>query len=495
MSLGVDYDTRLIIPRSHLYKDAVKLGTLTPLNVSATPNIFTPETHEENINNWLVHKKIPYAVELLSSAAIIDDFDNQTVLEAADFILSKESEISPIVYQLANSVKSERFPSEGSTIIGQHWSDFVKIQTDIAELKRRVREYPGNAIAWSDLALLYASINQTDKSLSAIKAALSLSTENRFILRNTSRLLLHFGNPDAALYYLRKGQVTKCDPSLIAAEIAFSNLCETPSERIKVGRELLKSGHHSEFQLSELAGNIGTLEYVNGGGKRGKKYINFSLHCPNENTIAQAHWLSSEFGNNFLDNFTYAPASYEANAIKQMKAKNYKEVVNSCNDWLGYQPLSSMPAIRGSYVAITALNEYKIGIELCEKALIASPNNPVLRNNLACSLALNGDIEQASKTIESIKGNHSSEDELLTVQATQGLIEYKKLNFDKARELYGIAVEGFVKLKDRKSLAVAFNYWGREEKLVDSQFSAELIKKSKELAKVEGMHELLPQDD
>ena len=154
------------------------------------------------------------------------------------------------------------------------------------DVRRKLNAYPRNPILWTNLARLYTSLGVQDKATRAMRVALSLAPENRFILRAASRLCLHQGEPEEAHQILLRAPNLTADPWLLAAEIATASARGKTSRLVKTGRNLLESPRHSPFDLSELASALGTLEIMEGNRRAAHRLITVSLGKPTENSIA-----------------------------------------------------------------------------------------------------------------------------------------------------------------------------------------------------------------
>ena len=112
--------------------------------------------------------------------------------------------------------------------------------------------------------------------------------------------------------------------------------------------------------------------------------------------------------------------------------------------WLGDQGFSRRPAGLGSFVAAVAMEDHPEAIQILRRGLISNPNDPLLLNNLAYSLACMGKTDQAEQYLHkiTIEGDDPGGESLsITKTATAGLIEYRKGNFDHGRALYRKAYE------------------------------------------------------
>ena len=145
-------------------------------------------------------------------------------------------------------------------------------------------------------AVFYTIIGQEEKAKRAIKNALFLAPENRFVLRSMARFFVHLGEEGIAFAHdtIKRSQITKHDPWIIATEISLATLRQRSSTLAKSGLQLVESGLFHPFNISELASSLATLELKNGKIKNSKKLFINSLTSPNDNSLAQAEWASQE---------------------------------------------------------------------------------------------------------------------------------------------------------------------------------------------------------
>ena len=285
-------ENRRLIPRWHTFKMAKAFRGLMATR-PLTPSIkLAKERHDKKLNDWKIFEAVPFAVEYLASSYALNEFSSSHAIRAAQFLLKRSDCVSSFVIELAQSFMNlaNALPEKNDT--SGHLSKKEDFNKGISLMKKEVRSYPRDHIRWIDLAFFYSAIGQNHKSEKCTEIALALNSENRFVLRSSSRFFLHIDKPEKALYFLRKSANAKTDPWLIACEISISDSFRIKPQHIKRGKQALESPDLSPFSKSELAGTIGTLEIFNGALKKGKKLFKSALIDPTENTIAQAVWLS-----------------------------------------------------------------------------------------------------------------------------------------------------------------------------------------------------------
>jgi thioredoxin-like negative regulator of GroEL len=489
MSMLADYKNRVILPRVHQYNLAHALC------VNGHPGGYRKRTNEDDITHlkkeaeFLLNNNLGMAIEVISSATA-HNIRNDVVKAAAEVVMYSTSgtniqkELAAFIIQPSDAINFE------SSMASQN---SLTINSKLSALKVRVRKYPHSAISWVELAILYTILNQQEKATQALKVSLSLNNQNRYILRTAASLFVHLGDADKALYFLRNKPITKFDPMIISAEIAVSEIAGFNSKRIKEGRELIESKRFDLSQMTELCGNISTLEFQSGNSRKGQKLMRLALEKPNENSLAQSRWLEKELYKSFNTQNIALEADFEAESSKQLFLRNYRESLDQSKHWQRYQPLSSAAAKRGSYIAMVALGDLDESERICEIALKISPNQSTLRNNLAVCKAVKGQVSEAKELVNGIKYNDDKNDPNVLI-ATKGLIEYRSGNCFDGNLLYQRAINGFSKGKNVKGEALATYFWSIEESKIDSVKGLRLRKTALELAKKIQIHEILELD-
>jgi tetratricopeptide (TPR) repeat protein len=324
-----------------------------------------------------------------------------------------------------------------------------------------------------------------------MNVAISLSKDNRFILRAAARCFMHVKEPDKALFYLHKTSLSQHDPWLLATEISVGEALQKRSRNIKRGVQLLSGQYFSPRALSELAGAIGTIEFKSGALKASRKLFKQSLVDPTENTAAQAEWISGRIGTEFVIERDKIPALYEANSRHYMKLGDHKKSYEQAVIWFEFQPFSSRPACFGSYVASMCLHDHQKALDIIEMAPPSSFGSITLQNNHAFALASLDRTTEALHVLQQIDLENLPEEDKYTLLATYGTICFRSEKLADGRESYEKAVKEFKKLGLRNKAAAALLYWGREEqRVLNIARSTLLLKEALDISKVVGPSEI-----
>ncbi|MEX0829924.1 MAG: hypothetical protein WD032_06745 [Nitrospirales bacterium] len=496
MSFGEVFSRdRQVIPRWHTYPVARWLGMTKPLGGPAKQEI-QDEDYLKRLWSWKDKGKVAHAADLVGSALVLNKIDDESAIEAAKFISEKRKFITAPLLEIAESflrlAGNKPFPIPG-IILPEETKNFYGA---IANLKKRAREYPRNPIMWLDLAFYYSAIGQQDPAEDAAAVALSLNKENRYLLRSGCRFLIHNKSPEKALALLRQSDVGRHDPWLIAAEIALSDILNISSRQIKFAKSMIVSDSISKFHLSELACALGTIEFKNGSRKTGKKMFVFALEDPTENTVAQVSFIKNVYGESInLLNMDRFPHSFEAQTIVKIKKGDLLGALEAAKNWLAYQPFSSRPAVAASYISSVGLGDFEEAKKIAKMGLNATPDEFMLKNNLAFSLASLGEFEEASKVLKTIHDSQLAESDKSVLSATRGVIEFRQGNSSEGRRLYKEAIASFKKQKDMRSEGLAKFFWAREESKINSPDAHRLYEEALVIADKLNLAEILQHFD
>lgn len=456
MAIINSLDKRRVIPNWRDFKSTIRNGELAcqqnkPFKIPNSEKLL-----QERIDDFLNAPSLGVAADLISSAFILDIYDNPTIDKAINLINENQTLSSKSLIELARKVKPSTesqkiMNSETDSLLTTSEEGYIDlIRKQIAFYKKGLRQQPINPIGWVEISRLYSLLGQTGQSEKAMKIALALDPNNRFIIRSAVRLFIHNDKAEEAYFYIRKAEILKFDPWLLATEIATSCILERRPKFIKESIGLLESKNYSDFSLTELSSSLGTLEFYEGSNKKAKGFFKKSLISPNDNSLAQIEWISTEDRSFQFDTSQFnINNQQEAFALNSFENSNWNQALFYSESWLKDIPYSTRPVLIGSFVAETFLNDNDKAIELCRKGLIANPNDVIVKNNLICSYAQAGNLDEAVKMLEKLKPEINSlpEENKIVLQATTGLVLFRLGEIEKGRELY---LKAFQNSKDAK---------------------------------------------
>lgn len=478
MSMTFDEKNRQVVPRCLEYSIACSLGLMRVIKKQALITKIAMKDSDAR-KEWLGSPSIATAVDFVAESLILKDFTSEEAIKAAKYIISKAAPRNFLIRQLASHFLEVTAVNwvEPSYIEGVN-----EIREDIARLKKLVRMHQENPIAWSDLALGYASLRQDDKAREAMKVALHLGNNNRFILRSASRCFMHLGEPDRSIAVLNRSGLCAVDPWIASAEISIADRAGLKIRSLRDAKDIVRNDNLTPFSRGELAISLGTLQMKSGSGKNAKRLMNQALIDPTENTLAQAEWLVKQLKvevDSMVNLRSTVPASYEAKAVHLYYQKEFEQSLRASEMWGRFQFLSPQPIILSTFISSVHLDNDLRAIDIFDNALPAQREDSIVVNNYAFALARYGLIDYAVNALNLIKTDEISDEEKLTISATCGLIAFREGHIEEGRNLYKAAVKGFELINDPSSAAIANYYWAVEEKRVRSEEAASRIKDAK----------------
>jgi tetratricopeptide (TPR) repeat protein len=205
-------------------------------------------------------------------------------------------------------------------------------------------------------------------------------------------------------------------------------------------------------------------------------------HEPNENSLAQAKWLSKE-----IKGLSIALSVTDFNVARSFEAATWEalakgEWANSAANAVGWfrdQPFSSRPAQLSAHIAAALLNDYSSAEKLAKLGLLANPNDTRLRILLAFTYGSTGRTMEAREQLELVKGAPTDLNEI-TILANYGLIEFRENRVDNGRVLYSEAVKRADDIDNEIFASAALSYWAREEVRAKTPMAAVILARASE---------------
>ncbi len=483
-----EHKDRRVIPNWRSFCKTTALGELNSFQVNNQFPIV-----ETNINDyvfdWKLNNDIVHAADLLSAAIINNKREEGEVKKAANFILENKhkatlSQVS-LACQILNKPIEKNITERFDEITLDNFSTFNNpepIRIKVREIKKLLLVYPYNPILYTELSRLYSILGQEYHSIKAMKTAIHLAPNNRFVLRSATRLFTHYNNDnnDYLNYIhnlLKKSPLILIDPWLISAEISISTMKNKTSKFIKNGISLIKSQNIHPFHFTELASSLGTVELLFGGARKSRDFFNQSLIQPNDNSLAQIEWASRLDKQLDIDPSNFdVKMNYEALALDNYHNEEYTLALDNAAKWFVDMPFSKRPIMFGSNLASTILKDHKKSISFLEAGLLSHPNDPQLINNIAYSLALENNPDEAFEQLKKIRNENEFDDVTqICITATRGLSFFRSGFEDIGRQLYLEAIERTKQINDQELNWLAILNYTREELLVGSEYITPLM--------------------
>lgn len=414
------------------------------------PQKEVPASIDSYIEDWDKNHSLIYAGELLGAAVTNNCEIKGPVAEAADFILSSNQlGIGDPLYDLANTLIGDNSNinqgGDRENMIPS-LSDYSNKIREKVHLKRElVRQAPYNAIRRMELARFYILNGQREKACEEAAISVHLAPNNRYISRSAVRCFIHNHDYERAHWVLSANRTLKTDPWLLATDISVDLIRKkNPRNALTAGR-VVKNNNFSPRSLTETSIALALLEYYNGGRlKTIRDYVRKALVAPIDNSMAQAQWLSKIYpGINLSElDTSHIKFNYEIETYKAINNSEFSHAYLNALQWLQDSGYSHRAAVTASNLAATFLNKTENSIAILDIALLANPGSPILLNNLVYQLLMNGELERAEKEISKVDYGLDIPQETLTcLKATNGLLNFKKGNYELGETCYLEAIE------------------------------------------------------
>ncbi|MDP6667575.1 MAG: hypothetical protein QF357_09285 [Dehalococcoidia bacterium] len=228
----------------------------------------------------------------------------------------------------------------------------------------------------------------------------------------------------------------------MASEISVSDLADKPSRFASKGRRFLQSADIAPYHLSELQAAIATLELKNGKVRRSRKLFKDSLVEPNDNVVAQVDWASRQISEIDIRQELLSRANmFEVQSARAYIDGDWDVSIKASLEWFADDPLSKHSVRSAAFVSSMALADHVTAEQLTLLAMQSHGHDPLLLNEQALYLALQGRVEEAV-TIYNLQNK-----QLFTIEnhithlATGGMILFRSGSADQGREAYLNAIE------------------------------------------------------
>jgi tetratricopeptide (TPR) repeat protein len=485
MAAFLEDRNRNVIPRWRDFRSTVELGEL---NASAPTIDHTDAVPDLSsvLDDWQKHKTVSFAGDLISAALVSGNV--MVAREASEFVITLADNVSPSLRSLARRVLD--LDSTSSLDTGGHFDlsniNAFRPSPEIANIRKRLVEYPSNAILWVDLAYFYAIRGSIERAERAIRIALNLAPANRFVLRSAARFFIHRDRVDIAHDLIRRAPGYKTDPWLVAAEIAVAMSAERTPWATKDAFALLGDDKFATHHLSELSSALGTLEFRNGRANKAKKLLRRSLIQATDNSLAQAQWISlsmNGLSTEMTGELSQIPRPYEANAGNAYVKGDWERSLQAALQWLEDQPFSSRPASMAVYLAAVIFENFSQAEQITNFGLIANPREHGLHISLAYCYASTGRFEKAIAELAMIDKSTADEWVHAAVDANFGLVAFRQGRSDEGRSHYAEAVRKAGLLRDKRTQVSALIHWASEEATLHNNMAEHLLVEAREVAK------------
>jgi tetratricopeptide (TPR) repeat protein len=485
MAAFLEDKNRNVVPRWRDFRSTVELGELSASILSGHR---IEETFDLSsvLGDWHKNKTVSFAGDLISAAIVSG---NLTIArEASEFVVNLADNVSSSLRSMAQRMLNPDFNPSTTSVAPVDLANVnaFKPSPEIATIRKRLVQYPSNAILWVDLAYFYAIRGSIERAERAIRVALNLAPRNRFVLRSAARFFIHRGRVDIAHDLIRKAPGYMTDPWLVAAEIAVAMSAERTPWATKQAFALLDDSNFATHHLSELSSALGTLEFHNGHSSKAKKLLKRSLIQATDNSLAQAQWLSlslTGLAKDLTAGVSHIPRPYEANAGNAYVRGDWEESLKAALQWLEDQPFSSRPAALAAYLASVMFENFVLAEQIASFGLIANPTEHGLHISMAYCYASTGRPEKAIAELALINKQIADDWVLAAIDANYGLVAFRQGRLDEARNYYAEAIRKAALLSDKRTQFAALIHWASEEADLRNSLAERLLAEATEISK------------
>ena len=452
-------ELRLLVPRWRSFSRTQASGELASFRKLRASDQAGLSSTTEKVARWRDSPGLLTAAEAVEAA--LGGAREDAAVDAARAILRDHVTAAPMVRnQAAALLRRAGLAAEAMAHALPHGPDSA------TEWRASLRLYPHDAIGWTELAFHQVVRGHSDAALRSMSVALGLAPHNRHVIRSAARLFLHRQERDRAHDLVLRNPASRTDPWLVAAEIALAGAADRSPRFLKLGEGFMGAGDHSTFDLSELAGAIGTVHVQDGYRKGARRMFVRSMEDPTASALAQGEWASRKIGDELVpyERLDSVPEAFEALALHRYREFRFAEVPDLCEDWARTDCFSVRPFEFGSAAAAHAL-DFARAADLARKGLALRPNGTVLANCLAFALGSMGDVQGATEALRRLVPDRLAARQRNVRAANVGLCAFRMGQVEEGIAAYRTAIEGLAKLKAPAESASARAYLAREAAL------------------------------
>jgi tetratricopeptide (TPR) repeat protein len=434
---------------------------------------FLKETHSNCATDYSNQLEIWRKEDDLSAASdIFDTFiltgDRRLLLESVRMAERHNASLPPrMKHSLAEAFSKKIDPLERRKDLAAKEMDEAYLIRSVAIIKKRLVEFPRDALSHLEIARLYTILGQFKQAESSLFAARALAPDDRVILRATLQFYDIVAGLDDGLKIIRRSSRLQYDPWIQSAEVATSTLLGKSSQIAKkVSIYTNKDGLVNRDQ-SELAMALATLDRAAGVKERKIfQLVKKALPLSTENGFSQAIWLSDQSSREFVNRFPDAmPSSeaYEAKVRLSIDKKEFEDARTFARFWAEDQPFSIDAIIEYLYLASVHSSIDDRSVKFAVRAMNVYSDNWNVLN--ACVLVfaeakdfINSDIALQRLDREAPAGAPRS-----FVEAARGFVSFSKGSFIDGRAFYERATRIAMEYKRYDLLINATMFWLRCE--------------------------------
>ena len=457
-------DTRNVIPRWH------SLNAMAPWELESAQRldravIVTPELYADELARWRAEGSLASAADIFSTG--LTTSDRSLIWEGGLKLIGREKEVEE---RLIESVKREIAPKRDLRVFREKIASLEQntgyLRSTIRLLKRRIIQYPRNAVLTLELSRHYAILGQNDQALNWLMRAYALAPNNRMILRALVQFHDVIGDLRSSLPYLWKSDGLKYDPLIQSAEVAAAEISGRGSKTASILKRKFKGLPTVSRSQSEAALALATLEHANGISERAVfKLVKAGLFNSTENAFAQGVWIGEKTTRTLMTRFPELKIqddAFEARANIYFDAKEYKLAIGEAYKWSLDQPFQAHPLAFICNCAAIYTNDPSLGKKYADIIMSRHSNDWSAVNAALMVYNEIKSFDRAREALSILRRLADSSSVRSFVHAGSGLVYFSTGELEPARESYMEAIK-LAKNANRRDLtfsAVAFYVLG-----------------------------------
>lgn len=444
MNLQYKSKDRRVVPNWRYYETTLAAGELNTWKLARSKE----ETYaiDDYVSLWKEHQSLYRAGDLLSAAITNNKEDNDSVKDAATFILEREDSSTQSLVSSARRVLGIKAINQSQSKIEinrlRECTATGDIRKFIHNVRQRLQLMPYNPYLYVDLSRAYLLLGQAQKAENAILQALHFGESDRFVARSAARFFLHMKDKDRASAVIRAKGAVSVDPWLMAAEISINMLRGKTSNYIKKGYDIIDSGNCKPFGFTELASSIGTLELSAGSNRKSNRLFRKALIEPNDNSLAQVQWVNS-FEPLTLKLDAQVHNDYEVKTFDALSRGDFNQARHEAVSWICDMPFAHKPVNIGCSICTNFLHDYELASAILDVGLRTDETSPFLLNNKAYCSARAGQLKEAQEAFDKLVVSNRLDESpswKVCIPATEGLILYRNNKLEEGAKKYEEAI-------------------------------------------------------
>lgn len=478
-------DNRQLIPRWHTSRKIYKFNFPDQFKSAKKSHFVEDFWFLEAVEKWKENPSKQNALDVFVRFIQEDERNHPIYHEVHRQLLDQYDELLPAAKNLVCPELKLIDNLDGYS------TDPQAVRLIIGKLRNIVKFNPRDSLTWMDLGFYYSVIGEMEKAKYCVNISQNLEPEHAFIARSYTRFLVHIGEPDKAVWYLKRRQQAKTNPLILSACTAIASAFDIEKPNIKNAISLIEHWSGHKAKISELAACIGTIEISNGASKKGKRLIQMALDNPSENVVSHVQWLHLKH-NIVFKNMPKPTDSIEGGVNSLYKLRKFEECRQKLLEMHQFQPYSAAPIVDAGYLSISALDDPAFVIQISDKRVPRSHMSFGELNNLIVAKLQTEDFSNIDVDLRILGRRCNTEDprSVATYRATAGMALLKSGFVEEGVKLYDDAIRILQSHKMHHSLCLAKSFYSKQLESINPERSVQLKNESKKLANQYGILEM-----